>query len=100
MRLIGKHDDDNPRIRIGGRRHVFVLNHRYEALSILNDIFIGIFFTAGSILFFFSSLQNIAITLFLLGSIDFLLRPVIRLARRMHIMPPDKANEGDDSFEY
>jgi len=49
MRLIGKHDDDNPRIRIGGRRHVFVLNHRYEALSILNDIFIGIFFTAGSI---------------------------------------------------
>lgn len=100
MRLIGKHNDDNPRIRIGGKRHVFVLNHRYEALSILNDIFIGVFFTAGSILFYFSSLQNVAIMLFLLGSIDFLLRPVIRLARRMHIVDPDAADAGDDSYEY
>jgi len=100
MALIGEHDDDNPRIHISLGRRTVVLNHRYEALSILNDIFIGIFFTAGSVLFFFTDLENWAITLFLLGSIDFLLRPVIRLARRMNVVNPDDEPDDDDSFEY
>src|SRR5690625_92408 len=99
MALIGEHDDDNPRIHISLGRRVIVLNHRYEALSILNDIFIGIFFTVGSVLFFFSDLENWAITMFVLGSIDFLLRPVIRLARRVNVtLPDDEAS--DDSHEY
>jgi len=99
MDLVGARDDDNPRIHIRLGRRVIVLNHRYEALSILNDIFIGIFFTVGSVLFFFSDLENWAITMFVLGSIDFLLRPVIRLARRVNVtLPDDEAS--DDSYEY
>lgn len=99
MDLVGARDDDNPRIHIRLGRRVIVLNHRYEALSILNDIFIGVFFTVGSVLFFFSDLENWAITMFVLGSIDFLLRPVIRLARRVNVtLPDDEAS--DDSYEY
>lgn len=100
MALIGDHDDDNPRIHISLGRRTVVLNHRYEALSILNDIFIGIFFTVGSVFFFFSDLQTLAITLFLLGSIDFLLRPVIRLAHRMHVVHSGDRSADDDSYEY
>lgn len=100
MRFVGKHDDKNPRIHIRLGSRVLVLNHRYEALSILNDVFIGVFFTVGSVLFFFTELENWAITLFLLGSIDFLLRPVIRLARRMNVVHPDDEPDDDDSFEY
>jgi len=101
MALIGEPNDDNPRIHIPlGRRHAVVLNHRYEALSILNDIFIGIFFTVGSVFFFFTELETLAITLFLLGSIDFLLRPVIRLAHRMNVVHSGDESADDDSYEY
>lgn len=100
MRIIGEPNDHNPRIHISVGKHVIVLNHRYEALSILNDIFIGIFFTVGSVLFYFSELETWAITMFVLGSIDFLLRPVIRLARRFHVQVPDTGEYGDDSYEY
>lgn len=100
MRIVGQSDDHNPQIRISAGKHVIVLNHRYEALSILNDIFIGIFFTVGSVLFYFSELETWAITMFVLGSIDFLLRPVLRLARRLHVQLPDADEYGDDSYEY
>lgn len=99
MDLVGGRSDDNPRVHLRFGRRVIVLNHRYEALSILNDIFIGIFFTVGSVLFFFTELESWAITLFLLGSIDFLLRPVIRLARRFNVTGADSDRE-DDSYEY
>ena|SRR5690625_1420095 len=100
MDLIGAHDDKNPRIHIRLGRRTLVLNHRYELVSILNDIFIGIFFAVGSVLFYFSELQNWAITMFVLGSIDFLLRPVIRLARRLNVVYPGDEPQGDDSYEY
>jgi len=99
MRMVGAHDDDNPQIHVSIGKRVLVLNHRYEALSILNDIFIGVFFTIGSILFFFSALETWAITMFLLGSIEFLLRPVIRLARRFHTQGHDE-DPDDDSYDY
>src|SRR5690625_7604891 len=101
MALIGEPNDDNPRIHIPlGRRHSAVLIHRYEALSILNDIFIGIFFTVGSVFFFFPQLETLALTLFLLGSIDFLLRPVIRLAHRMNVVHSGDESADGDSYEY
>ncbi|MDD9205644.1 YrhK family protein [Georgenia sp. 10Sc9-8] len=62
-----------------------VIDNKYETLSIINDVLIAVFFVAGSIMFYFESLQTEATTMFLLGSIDFLLRPVIRLARRVHL---------------
>ncbi|GAA4417082.1 hypothetical protein GCM10023169_12810 [Georgenia halophila] len=78
-------DTDPPaEIRVAPDEEIMISN-RYETMSIVNDIFIGVFFVAGSIMFYFSSLQTWATTMFLLGSIDFVLRPVIRLARRTHL---------------
>lgn len=65
--------------------HVLVIRRRYESLSILNDILIAVFFVAGSAMFFSPQTETAAKWCFLLGSIDFLLRPAIRLARRMHL---------------
>src|SRR5690625_591436 len=101
MALIGEPNDDNPRIHLPlGRRHAVVLNNRYEALSIRNDILIGIVLTDVSESLFFTQIEAIAITLFLLGSIDFLLRPVIRLAHRMNVVHSGDESADDDSYEY
>ncbi|MQA13300.1 MAG: hypothetical protein GEV09_03760 [Pseudonocardiaceae bacterium] len=62
-----------------------LIRQRYEVLSIVNDILIGVWFTVGSILFFFESTVTVGTWLFLLGSIELLIRPVIRLGRRVHV---------------
>lgn len=62
-----------------------ILRNRYEALSIANDVLIAVWFVAGSALFFQESTATAATWLFLVGSIQFLARPVIRLARLFHI---------------
>ncbi len=62
-----------------------VIRQRYEALSIGNDVLIALWFLVGSILFFWESTTVAATWCFLLGSIEFLVRPVIRFTRLVHI---------------
>lgn len=93
----GTENTDTPvKIDIGNEE--VVISNRYESLSILNDILIGIFFFVGSILFYFKPLEFWAITLFVLGSIDFLLRPIIRIARRIHLKRLGKTNDHESQY--
>lgn len=62
-----------------------VIRRRYEALSISNDLLIAVWFTAGSILFFFEPTTTAGTWFFLLGSVELLIRPAIRLGRQMHL---------------
>lgn len=62
-----------------------VIRHRYEAASITNDILIALWFIAGSIMFFSETWADIGTWCFLMGSIELLLRPVIRLSRLFHL---------------
>ena len=66
-------------------REELVIRQRYEALSIGNDVLIALWFLVGSILFFWETTTTAATWCFLLGSIEFLVRPAIRLARLVHI---------------
>ncbi|PRY64211.1 YrhK-like protein [Vreelandella songnenensis] len=59
-----------------------VIHRRYEVLSILNDFLIGIWFSVGSVCFFFEGTpKTVGVCLFVLGSIQLLIRPTIRLHR-------------------
>ena len=62
-----------------------VIRRRYEALSIGNDVLIALWFLVGSLLFFWEPTATAATWCFLLGSVEFLIRPAIRLARLVHI---------------
>lgn len=62
-----------------------VIRRRYEALSIGNDVLIALWFLVGSILFFWESTATAATWCFLLGSVEFLARPAIRLSRHFHL---------------
>jgi hypothetical protein len=79
-------------------REELVIRRRYEVLSTLNDIFIGIWFLVGSILFFSDATTYTGTWFFVVGSVELLIRPGIRLARRVHLQrvpdaqtPPDAA---------
>ncbi|MVZ91121.1 hypothetical protein GQF49_11670 [Microbacter sp. ANSKLAB05] len=92
---------DSSSLRLPVGREEVVINDRYETLSIANDVLIALFFLVGSVLFFFDSTQTIGTWLFLLGSLEFLARPAIRLARRVHLKRIGTAsgNHGSD-YDY
>jgi hypothetical protein len=62
-----------------------VLRQRFELLSIINDIGIFLFFTVGSVAFYWHELFNVGVTLFVIGSVQLGIRPLIRLARRIQL---------------
>lgn len=61
------------------------LHHRYEWAHIINDAVISLWFLVGSIFFFFSSLQYLGTWLFVLGSLQMLVGPVIRTMNKLHV---------------
>lgn len=70
-------------MRIGHEE--LVIRRRYEAASIVNDILIALWFIAGSIMFFSEALTTAGTWCFLAGSIELLIRPIIRLSRQLHL---------------
>ena len=75
-----------------------VIRRRYEALSIANDVLIALWFLVGSILFFWEATTTAATWCFLLGSIEFLVRPAIRLARQVHVRRIGSGLDSADDF--
>ena len=63
-----------------------VIRRRFEVHSILNDLFIAVWFALDSV-FFFESLYNLGISLwlFLIGSLQLGIRPALRLSRRTQL---------------
>lgn len=62
-----------------------VIRRRYEALSIVNDILIAVWFTVGSLMFFSDALTYPGTWFFVAGSVELLVRPAIRLTRQVHL---------------
>lgn len=78
-----------------------IIRNRYEVASIVNDILIGIWFLVGSVLFLYTGeLATIGIWLFIVGSIEMLIRPVIRLFRRIHLKRFHTKGAADAGFDY
>lgn len=62
-----------------------IIRRRYEAISIVNDFLIALWFLIGSVFFFYPAMETSGTWLFVLGSVQLLIRPTIRLARHIHL---------------
>lgn len=69
-----------------------VVRQRYEVLSIINDIFIALWFLAGSVMYFYPSWSTLGTWCFVAGSLELMVRPLLRLIRRVHL---GRIGEGD-----
>src|SRR5699024_8363167 len=76
-------DSRDIHLRIG--REELVIRQRYQFISIANDVLIGLWFLIGSFMFFSESLTYSGTWLFVIGSVEMLIRPVIRLIRHLHL---------------
>lgn len=75
---------DNPLTVTLGHEQL-IIRRRYEVLSILNDFMVALWFLAGSILFLWPMQETLAKWFFVIGSAQFLVRPLIRLFSYIHI---------------
>lgn len=86
-------------LRIGPEE--LIVRQRYEVLSIINDMLVAAWFIIGSILFFHASTTEAGTWLFLIGSIELMIRPVIRLTRRVHLRSVHaQPDTGTDEQEF
>jgi len=81
-------------------RDEIVIRHKYEVASIVNDIMVALWFVIGSILFFSESTTTAGTWLFLLGSVQLMIRPLIRLARRVHLQRSGGGAPSDASSDF
>lgn len=79
-----------------------IIRQRYQFLSIVNDVLIGIWFLIGSFMFFSDELVTTGTWLFVIGSVEMLIRPIIRLIRHMHLQKIAGPNTptADSSFDF
>lgn len=61
------------------------IRKRYEVVSILNDVLVALWFIVGSVLFFSDGTEVVGTWCFLVGSVELLVRPLIRLVRHLHL---------------
>ncbi|WP_028648619.1 YrhK family protein [Nocardiopsis sp. CNT312] len=81
--MSGSHAERPMDVRIG--RHELVVRLRYEAASICNDLLLGVWFVVGSVMFFSAAWTTTGTWCFLIGSVQMLVRPAIRLSRLVHV---------------
>lgn len=89
--------DDDLTLTVG--RETLVIRRRYETLSIVNDVLVALWFLVGSILFFWESTTTIGTWFFVAGSVELLVRPLIRLVRRVHLRRAGDASGRDDFLD-
>jgi len=91
-------DDRTVTFSVG--RDEIVIRHKYEVASIVNDIMVALWFVIGSILFFSESTTTAGTWSFLLGSVQLMVRPLIRLARRVHLQRSGGGSPGDAGGDF
>ncbi|CDQ40547.1 MULTISPECIES: YrhK family protein [Virgibacillus] len=80
-----KKQNYNSEIDIDIGDHEIIIKKRYEFYYTLNDILIAVWFIIGSTFFFWEGTKEAGTWLFLIGSLELLIRPFIRISRNIHL---------------
>lgn len=80
--------------------HHVIIQQRYEAIGALNDLLIAMWFLIGSFFFLNNSLMESGTWLFIVGSTQFLIKPLVKLASLIHLgRIHRRMTEGSESKE-
>ncbi|KWU01734.1 hypothetical protein GL178_01510 [Vibrio toranzoniae] len=72
-----------------GKKHI-VIQRRYEALGAFNDLLIAVWFLIGSFFFLNESLIESGTWLFIVGSAQLIIKPLIKLISLVHVSRASK----------
>jgi len=72
-------------------------NKKYHLVSTVNDLMLGIWFVAGSVFFLFHSTMMAGTILFILGSLQLLARPILKLLHGFFIRKETEQEMKEDT---
>ncbi|HER35352.1 MAG: YrhK family protein [Halothiobacillaceae bacterium] len=75
----------DPSLTLPLGHEALVIHNRYETAVLVNDFLIGLWFTLGSVAFLFPAYEAAGAWIFLIASVQYLVRPTIRLTRKIHM---------------
>lgn len=78
-----KHPDEDIELVIG--HHELIISKRYEFFYDLNDMLIALWFLTGSTLLLNDGTNRTALWLFLIGSVQLFIRPMISISKKIHL---------------
>ncbi|MCT2535754.1 YrhK family protein [Aquibacillus koreensis] len=78
-----RRDNDYVEVLLG--KYDLFFKKSYQIIYNINDFLIALWFLIGSILFFYESLKNIGIWLFVIASVQYSIRPLIRIIHSIHL---------------
>ncbi|PAE23796.1 MULTISPECIES: YrhK family protein [Bacillaceae] len=83
IKNIVREQQEDVHIEIGSYK--MVIEKRYQAISFVNDMLLGVLYLIGSILFLTDVSQTVSISFFLAGSIMMIIRAGLNLLKDLHI---------------
>ncbi|MBU9673920.1 YrhK family protein [Planococcus sp. CP5-4] len=89
-------ENDRSEIEFSSKNHELIIRNRYKFYYNINDVLIAVWFILGSVLFFWKETETIAIWFFLFGSIELLVRPLMRIFREIHLKKIRSGKAGSD----
>ena len=89
-----QNENEHPEIDVVSGHHELIIRNRYKFYYNVNDVLIAVWFIIGSTLFFWKETETIAIWFFLFGSIELLIRPLMRIFREIHLKKIQSGNTG------
>ncbi len=84
----------DPRLYQAGPKHVAVYG-LYEKIYTVIDLVAALAFVIGSVMFFFPAWQITGTWFFLIGSLCFAARPLVRFLREFHLTRLPLSGDGD-----
>lgn len=72
-------------IRVNFQQRRVVIQERYEWLHIVNDLMLGLWFIVGSFMFFSDKWTYWGTWLFVAGSAQMMIGPLLRIAHKIHM---------------
>ncbi|QQE81375.1 YrhK family protein [Alicyclobacillus sp. SO9] len=78
-------DNGDETIQIDFKAKRVIIHDRYENLHILNDLLLALWFLVGSVMFFYKHWTYLGTWLFVFGSAQMAIGPMIRMAHKLHI---------------
>ncbi|MBO8193760.1 YrhK family protein [Streptomyces oryzae] len=88
------HPDKSGSFTLHIGKEELVVRQRYEAVSIANDALIAVWFLIGSIMFFSPEWTRTGTWCFVFGSVELMIRPVLRLSRQVHLQRVHRTSFG------
>lgn len=86
-----KRNKEYVELKVG--QYALFFNRNYHLIYLTNEIMLGIWFVVGSVFFLWETTKTAGIILFIIGSLQLLIRPLLKIFHSMTLKKEEKSTQ-------